>query len=155
MNACICVGKLGVNDCGEAIDKLISIIESNDKDWNKKSVALEAYVRHFESSKNATIEYILDQIANSPIWVSRSSGLKLLSFVGMLLLIIIPLEPGPIIYFNHLGIGVISRSDCLDKIYELLEKKLSDDPIREVRLEVGNTMRKLQLFDKVFKRMEK
>ena len=81
LNASICIGKLGVDDCKEAIDELISIIERNS-DWNKKSVALEAYVRHFDSTKNSTIEYILHQIANSPIWVSRSSGLKLLSFIG-------------------------------------------------------------------------
>lgn len=50
---------------------------------------------------------------------------------------------------------MIARSSYLDEIYDLLEAKLSDDPIREVRLEVGNAMKKLQLFDKVFARMEK
>lgn len=75
----------------------------------------------------------MDQIENSPLWISRASALKLLSFIG---------------------ISVIARSSLLERIYDLLEKCLSDDPIREVRQEVGRTMTHLQLYDKVFKRME-
>ena len=113
--------------------RLVHIIENNC-DWHMKSLALEAYVRHFDCKNVRTIEYIINQIALCPIWVSRSSGIKLLSFVG---------------------IALISRSNCLERIYELLEAKLSDDPIREVRLEVGKCMRSLQLIDKVFGHMEK
>ncbi len=129
----ICIGKLGVKSCKLAINCLLSIIK-NCKDWHQKSLAIEAYVRHFDSREESTVEYVMDQIANSPLWVSRVSALKLLSFIG---------------------ISVIARSSLLDKIYELLEKCLSDDPIREVRIQVGKTMTHLQLYDKVFKRMEK
>ncbi len=133
LNASICIGKLGVHDCEIAIQRLVNIIEKN-YDWDMKSLALEAYVRHFDSESKKTLQYIIYQISRCPIWISRSSALKLLSFMGK---------------------SVIIRNNYLDKIYELLEAKLSDDPIREVRLEVGKCMRSLQLFDQVFGRMEK
>lgn len=132
LEASICIGKLGVKDCQKAINCLLNIIR-NSQDWHQKSLALEAYVRHFDSKEETTIQYVMDQIEKSPLWVSRASALKLLSFIG---------------------ISVIARSSLLERIYELLEKCLSDDPIREVRQEVGRTMTHLQLYDKVFKRME-
>ena len=56
---------------------------------------------------------------------------------------------------SYLGPSVILRSEHLDTIYSLLEKRLSDDPIIEVRYQLGTTMRELKLFDRVYQRMIK
>ena len=77
----ICIGKLGVKDCKIALDRLIEVIQT-DQDWYKKSLALEALVRLFDAKDSQTIGYILNQIENSTNWISRSSALKLLSYLG-------------------------------------------------------------------------
>ena len=56
---------------------------------------------------------------------------------------------------SYLGPSVILRSEHIDTIYKLLEKRLSDDPIIEVRYQMGITMRELKLFDRVYQRMTK
>ena len=56
---------------------------------------------------------------------------------------------------SYLGPSVILRSEHLDTIYKLLERRLSDDPIIEVRYQMGITMRELKLFDRVYQRMTK
>ena len=81
ISSSICIGKLGMNDCSLANDRLVKVIQT-DQDWYKKSLALEALVRLFGAKDNQTIGYILDQIENSNSWISRSSAVKLLSYLG-------------------------------------------------------------------------
>ncbi len=75
LKASICIGKLGRKQCKIAINYLISIIE-NDYDWNNKTIALESLICHFEIYNNLSINYILNQIENSPIWVKFCSICK-------------------------------------------------------------------------------
>lgn len=137
LNSSICVGKLGFKNSKKALNCLYTIVDcenSSSDFWYLKTLALEALVKHFDKKDNKSIHYILHQIENSPLWISRVSAMQLLA---------------------HLGSVVVCRSDSIEKVYKLLEVRLSDDPIWEVRLEVGNTIKELQLFEKVFARMSK
>ena len=137
LNASICVGKLGFKTSRKALIRLHSIIENeNDSSdyWYLKTLALEALVKHFDKKDDKAIQSILSQIENSPLWISRTSAMQLLAYLG------------PV---------VVCKSSQIEKVYKLLEVRLSDDPIWEVRLEVGNTIKELQLFEKVFARMSK
>lgn len=137
LNSSICIGKLGMKHSVKALKRLYSIIDNtNDSSdyWHLKTLALEALIKYFDKKDNKTINYILNQIENSPLWVSRTSAMQLLAYLGP---------------------TIIARSDSIEKVYKLLEVRLSDDPIWEVRLEVGKTIKELQLFEKIYVRMAK
>ena len=54
-----------------------------------------------------------------------------------------------------LGPAVIFRSEHLETIYKLLEKRIAEDPIMEVRLSIGKTIKDLMLFERVHAQMNK
>lgn len=137
LNASICVGKLGFKASRKSLIRLSSIVDDDNTSsdyWYLKTLALEALVKHYDKKDDKTIQSILDQIENSPLWISRTSAMQLLAY---------------------LGTNVVCKSSLIEKVYKLLETRLSDDPIWEVRIEVGNTIKELQLFEKVFSRMLK
>lgn len=80
-DACVCLGKLKSVKSKCAIESLLKVIEKSH-DWNKKSIALEILVRQFELKSRDTLLFILNQIENSPIWISRMAAFKLLAFLG-------------------------------------------------------------------------
>ncbi len=133
LDAAICMGKLGLKNSKTALHKLKHVIEQND-DWQEKTMALEALVRLFDSRGSRTVDFILNQVEKAPDWVSRCAAVKLLIYLGP---------------------SVVCRREHIEKLYYLLENRLSDDPIREVRLEIGNALKKLELLEKTFARMSK
>jgi hypothetical protein len=134
LNACICIGKLGLYDNEIGIKRLMQTLESGDKDWHSKTIALEVLVKQFRLKNKQIIFYIVNQVDVSPLWMSRLAGARLLS---------------------HLGPNVIHKSEYFEVIWQLLEKKISCDPIREVRLAIGSTIKELHLFEMIFKRAAK
>ena len=53
------------------------------------------------------------------------------------------------------GKRLLKKNSGIQEIHAILEKRLSDDPIREVRLEIGKSIKHLKLFDRIFAQMEK
>ena len=76
----------------------------------------------------------MTQIESSPDWIARGSAIKLLSYLGP---------------------AVIFRSEHLEPIYRLLERRIAEDPIMEVRLNIGTTVKDLMLFERIYAQMNK
>ncbi|CAF0931369.1 unnamed protein product [Brachionus calyciflorus] len=123
LKSCVCIGHLGCKQDDKSIKKLIFMFE-NDLNWNKKTICLESLVRIFDTKSPEIINFIFKSIQTAPNWVSRVSAVKLLS---------------------HIGPNILSMFDLYDKCYDLLRIRLSDDPIKEVRVTIGNTIRDLQM----------
>jgi hypothetical protein len=81
LDACICIGKLGVKDCESAVKSLINLY-IKFSDWNKKALVLETLVKLFDCTSNAVFDFIMNQIQVSPYWSARLSAIKLLSYMG-------------------------------------------------------------------------
>ena len=70
LDASICIGKMGIKESKPAIKRLYRVVvEKND--WNLKSKALETLVKLFDARNSQTIQFILNQVENSPDWISR------------------------------------------------------------------------------------
>jgi hypothetical protein len=133
LDACICIGKLGIKDCEIAVERMSELYEDFE-DWNKKAVCLETLVKLFDCTSTTVIKFIIHQIELSPYWTARSSAIKLLSFIGA---------------------PVICNHEEFSKIYELLEARLASDPVRGVRQTVGSTIKDLKIYDIFAARMIK
>ncbi len=57
--------------------------------------------------------------------------------------------------FRIIGYKFVSDTEIYGRINILLEKLLSDDPVRDVRLNCARTIKELHLFDKIFNKMKK
>lgn len=131
LDASICLGKLGVKNSQQALNKLKFLIEEN-QDWSKKSLALEVLLRQFNAKNLSTLQYTLDQLQNSPIYISRVAATKLLTYIGPSL--------------------ACSREN-VDMVYSILEERLYEDAIREVRYESGQAIKNLQLLNRCVNRI--
>lgn len=113
---------------------LLKIAETSD-DWSRKALALEALVKLFpeDESSSSTLSvlmrHIMTQMEKAPDWVARCSAAQLLSY---------------------LGASRVILSGCFDAVFHLLEDRLSQDPIREVRVSLGRAIMDLKLYSKVF-----
>ncbi len=68
-------------DSTGAQTKLRQVIENNP-DWIKKTLALEVYIIQFNIKTKDTLEYVLYQLRNSPMWPSRAAAARLLCHLG-------------------------------------------------------------------------
>ena len=157
MDACICIGKLGVKDRPIAIDRLMELYETFS-DWNKKALCLETLVKLFDCTDKKTFKFLMSQMEHSPYWSARTSAARLLSFIGK--------KEKPnfnCLFYNFndnffvyiVGPLAVGSHEYFSAIYELLETKLANDPIREVRLTIGNTIKDLRIYDIFANRMIK
>ena len=60
-----------------------------------------------------------------------------------------------VFFFYILGPTFICTKENVESVYDLLESRLAEDPIKEVRKQIGDTMKSLQFFNRVVKRMTK
>ncbi|RMZ95383.1 hypothetical protein BpHYR1_002877 [Brachionus plicatilis] len=126
--ACLCIGQLGVKHSEKAINKLVRIYE-HGKDEEKKSLCLESLVRLFGKKDTKIIKFVIKAVHYAKHWTARISAAKLLS---------------------HIGANILSINSLYDDAYRLLLDRLSSDPIREVRLAIGESIKDLQMFDMAF-----
>lgn len=133
LDASICIGKLGIKDSTSAIKRLYRVVVENE-DWTLKSRALETLVKLFGARNSQTIEFIMNQIGSSPDWIARGAAVKLLSYLGP---------------------SVIFKSEHFEAVYRLCSARLSEDPILEVRMSLGVTIKNLMLFDRIHAHMNK
>lgn len=134
LNASICLGKFGLSHSQLARNKLLNIVKTSSE-WPHKCLALEALVKLFDSTHTSdVIHCVMEQLEKAPDWTARCSAARLLSYIGAI---------------------EVSRSEYAEAIYKLLETRLSEDPIREVRLNVGKTIMDLKAYVKIFTKISK
>lgn len=126
--ACLCIGQLGQKQNEKAINKLIRIYESA-KDEEKKSLCLESLVRLFGKKEPKIIQFLISAVPSAKNWTARISAVRLLS---------------------NIGANLLSINKLYDPVYKLLLDRLSSDPIKEVRLAIGSSIKELQMFDMAF-----
>lgn len=131
--ACLCIGQFGNKHNQKAINKLIKIYECN-KDEDKKTLSLESLVRLFGQKDKKIIQFLIKAVECAKNWMARISAAKLLSFIGVNILII---------------------NNLYDDVFKVLLDRLSGDPIKDVRLNIGNSIKDLQMFDMAFNKIIK
>lgn len=118
---------------------LLRIAETSN-DWTHKSLALEALVKLFpeqdasspSASLSLLIRLIMEQVEKAPDWMARCSAARLLSYLGGRLILL---------------------SGCFEDVFHLLSERLSKDPIREVRVNLGRAIMDLKLYNKIFNKI--
>lgn len=133
LDASICLGKLGIMDSIGAQNKLKTLIETNP-DWVKKTIALEVYVVQFENKSDETLHFVLEQLQKAPMWPSRAAAARLLC---------------------ELGPEICCTRENIEQVYNSLEDRLCNDPIKEVRAIIKDALRSLQLYNRAIQRMSK
>ena len=79
LDASISLGKIGIKESKAAIKRLYRVVVEN-KDWSLKSKALETLVKLFDAKNSQTIQFIMNQIENSPDWIARGYYYYYLTF---------------------------------------------------------------------------
>ncbi|XP_070579335.1 uncharacterized protein [Ptychodera flava] len=130
-NAAICLGCLGVRD-PLATDTLLNSLDSKDSRITAKS--LEILVRQMYNSDRRVIQAVLRQLEKSSAWKHRASAAKLLVYIG-------PHD--------------VCDPACVDEVFAILEHRLWNDPNKEVRKEIANTMVSLGMRDWIWEVVEK
>lgn len=131
--ACLCIGQLGNKNNQKAINKLIKIYECSE-DENKKTLSLESLVRLFCQKDGRIIQFLIKTVEYAKNWIARISAVKLLSYIG---------------------INILIANNFYDQVYTVLLDRLSSDPIKDVRLKIGDSIRDLQMFDMAFNSIAK
>ncbi|XP_071813224.1 uncharacterized protein [Apostichopus japonicus] len=126
----VCLGRLCVPD-EVAKQKLMGSLSSNDTHVTARS--LEILVRQLRASDTDVVEIIIHQLENSSVWKYRAAAAKLLVF---------------------LGLECFQNEDEMNRIFEILQRRLYDDPSREVRAEVANTLSALSMRDWIVDQVE-
>ena len=70
LDASISLGKIGIKESKAAIKRLYRVVVEN-QDWSLKSKSLETLVKLFDAKNSQTIQFIMNQIENSPDWIAR------------------------------------------------------------------------------------
>ncbi|ELT97382.1 hypothetical protein CAPTEDRAFT_190566 [Capitella teleta] len=134
-HSAIALGKMCVAD-ENAKNKLSRMLEEST-DVHQRAETLEIMVRQMNVHHRPVIEAVLKQLQRSPVWKHRKAAARQLI---------------------HLGSKWVLGSGEADKVYEILERRLWDDPNKVVRHEVAKVLAALGLFasacEKVEKKME-
>lgn len=142
LEASICVGKIGVKRPRRIVqlaqNVLLRIAESSS-DWTHRSLALQALVKLFmekqqQETSTFLLRLVIEQVERAPDWTARCAAARLLS---------------------HLGATRVAQSGQADTVFHLLDERLSQDPIREVRLSIGRAIIDLNLYSKIFTKISK
>jgi hypothetical protein len=133
LDSCVSIGKLGIKQSKQTKLKLVNIIQTS-RNWSHKALALEALVKLFDAKNSKIMKFIMTQLETCSEWMGRCSACKLLS---------------------HLGSTVVASSENAEAIYKILETRLSDDPIQEVRLSIGRTIKDLKIYQRTLNKLSK
>ncbi|XP_064635806.1 uncharacterized protein LOC135492977 isoform X2 [Lineus longissimus] len=132
-DAAICLGKLCVAD-KFAKKRLKSALKDLDSDSHVRFKAMDVLVRQMNCTDWEVIQSILTHLKSSPVWKHRAGTAKLLVLLG----------PKHVCLENE-----------VEKVYELLEKRLWDDANKDVRTEVAKAIMALGMFSRACERAEK
>ncbi|KAJ8037925.1 Protein HEATR9 [Holothuria leucospilota] len=127
----VCLGRLCIPD-EVARQKLMGSLSSNDTHVTARS--LEILVRQFHATEQDVVDIIVHQLQNSTVWRYRAAAAKLLVCLG------------PECFQNE---------EEMDRVFEILGRRLYDDPSKEVRSEVASTLTSLGMKDWIVDRVEK
>ncbi|XP_030839770.1 uncharacterized protein LOC753178 isoform X1 [Strongylocentrotus purpuratus] len=127
----VCLGCLCVPD-KQAKIKLMGSLDS--KDINVTARSLEILVRQMHASEPAVVQMVLHQLQYSSAWKYRAAAAKLLV---------------------HIGSKCMANEDDEKMIFSIADKRLYDDPSREVRSEIANMMTSLGLKETLCELVEK
>ncbi|XP_064618168.1 LOW QUALITY PROTEIN: uncharacterized protein LOC135482224 [Liolophura sinensis] len=130
-DAAILLGKMCVAD-KYAKARLKSALHQ-DYDTHHKAKAIEILIKQMNCTDWEVVEEVLELLRVSPVWKYRDLAAKLLIL---------------------LGIHSVCKDEKVEKVYDLLERKLWDEPITEVRLSVAKTITALNMFPKASERVE-
>ncbi|XP_060063442.1 nestin-like [Ylistrum balloti] len=132
LDAAILLGKLCVADNNAKV-KLKLSLEYNT-DTHVKAKSLEILVRQLNCTDSDVVRSITDMLHKSFVWKHRALAAELLIVLGPK---------------NVLKVGEV------DKLYEILERRLWDEPIKEVRVAAAKALTALGLFGKACEKIEK
>ncbi|KAH9513080.1 hypothetical protein Btru_035790 [Bulinus truncatus] len=124
-HAAVCLGQLCIKD-QKAQERLLQTLEDS-QDSHIKAKALEILVKQIHFTDDRVVQHIEDLLRDSPIWIYRALACNLLISLG-------------------------SKHACVikhnEKIYQLLERHLWDDPSMEVRLTAAKSLTALGMFSR-------
>ncbi|XP_033100657.1 uncharacterized protein LOC117104106 isoform X2 [Anneissia japonica] len=133
-NSAVCLGCLCEQN-RTAKRKLLQSLQ--DKDSNTKAQSLEILVRQMHATESEVIQTILTQLQTSPVGRHRSAAANLLIFLGSV---------------------CIPTQEAAQNVFSVLEQRLYNDPVKDVRVEIANAITALGmkswLMDIVEKRLE-
>ncbi|KAL3877329.1 hypothetical protein ACJMK2_035059 [Sinanodonta woodiana] len=131
-DAAVLLGRLCVSDENAKFKLLRALDQSHDT--HVKAKALEILVKQLTATSPEIVYHLLDLFRESPVWKYRALAADLLIVLGR----------------KHVCIG---RQE--EKVYLLLEKKLWDDPSKDVRVAAAKALTALGMFSKACERIEK
>ncbi|KAK3610757.1 hypothetical protein CHS0354_028156 [Potamilus streckersoni] len=131
-DAAVLLGRLCVSD-ENAKFKLLRALDQS-QDTHVKAKALEILVKQLTATSPEIVHHLLDLFRESPVWKYRALAADLLIVLGR----------------KHVCIG-----NQEEKVYLLLEKKLWDDPSKDVRVAAAKALTALGMFSKACERIEK
>eukprot|EP00058_Branchiostoma_floridae_P018096 XP_002603585.1 hypothetical protein BRAFLDRAFT_126911 [Branchiostoma floridae] len=120
-DAAVCLGYMCVSD-DRAKERLVSALTV--KDPHKKAKALEVVVRQMNYSEPQVREAILEQLKASPVWKYRAAAAKLITYLGPTFL---------------------TGEEDIEHVFQILDRRLWDDPKREVRATVALAVEALNM----------
>lgn len=132
LDAAILLGKLCVAD-NNAKNKLKLSLEHNT-DTHVKAKSLEILVRQLNCTDSDIVNSIKDMLHKSFVWKHRALAAELLIVLGP----------------KH-----VLKIAEVDQLYEILERRLWDEPIKEVRVAAAKALTALGLFGKACEKIEK
>ncbi|XP_022095468.1 uncharacterized protein LOC110981826 isoform X2 [Acanthaster planci] len=127
----VCLGCFGVSDAS-AKKKLKGSLTS--KDTNVISRSLEILVRQMNAREPDVVKMVLHQMQFSKSWKHRVAAARLLVLLGT----------------KHM-----KTDEDVQMVFNILERRLYDDPSREVRSEIATTLTALDLRELVADLVEK
>ncbi|XP_053391343.1 uncharacterized protein LOC123563746 isoform X3 [Mercenaria mercenaria] len=131
-DAAVLLGKLCVMDENAKFRLMRSLEHSTDTHIRAK--ALEVLVKQLNCTSWEVVQHLLSLFKESPVWKYRALAADLLIVLGK----------------DH----VCKRGEE-EKIYQILERKLWDDPNRDVRVSAAKALAALGMFGKACERIEK
>ncbi|XP_033750717.1 uncharacterized protein LOC117334950 isoform X2 [Pecten maximus] len=132
LDAAILLGKLCVADNNAKVKLKLSLEHNTDSHVKAKS--LEILVRQLNCTDSDIIRSIIDMLRKSFVWKHRALAAELLIVLGP----------------KH-----VLKTSEVDNLYEVLERRLWDEPIKEVRVAAAKALTALGLFGKACEKIEK
>ncbi|CAL1526331.1 unnamed protein product [Lymnaea stagnalis] len=123
--AAVCMGQLCIKD-EHAHKRLVQAVEDS-KDTHIKAQALEIIVKQLHFTDDSVIQHIENMLVESPVWSYRALACHLLVDLG---------SKHEYVIKHH------------EKIYQLLEKRLWDDPSMDVRRAAAKSLTALGMFSR-------
>ncbi|XP_066292588.1 uncharacterized protein [Branchiostoma lanceolatum] len=130
-DAAVCLGYMCVSD-DRAKERLLSALTA--KDPHKKAKALEVVVRQMNHSKPQVREAILEQLKASPVWKYRAAAAKLITYLGP---------------------AFLTGEEDIEHVFQILDRRLWDDPKREVRATVALAVEALNMKTRAYELAER